>query len=352
MRTDFAAMGKSVREQIVVPALPMESIRRRSRRGQLLDRARVGLMLVAILVALAGGFAAAGEIARGFHAWLVGNNMAVSFNTSSSEVVQYPTIAKVRSLIRRAPFPVTLPVGLPTGAYIDSIIALPADKPTNLMIAYRDASGRFLATVDLLDSAVTDTSGGPPMPFPRGPVDHWLVGGEVVVVSAGMASGLESAIRAAMAHATPTSALASASSALSPAIILGNPVDIALARRLVPPNATSVLLDHAYFPLVQRAAEEGTSLKDLTTVVWPSMRQTLNSAPLSPAEQPIQPAIALSRDGVRALYGVMKADPCVCAYLVTPRNTSAFDIWVLQKLSHASPVKYHVDARARSMTRY
>ena len=266
--------------------------------------------------------------------------------------MQYPTIAKMRSLIRHAAFPVTLPVGLPTGAYIESIIALPADKPTNLMIAYRDAGGKVLGTVDLLDPAVTDTSGGPPMPFPRGPVDHWQVAGEIVVVSAGMSSALESGIRDAMAHATPTSALVGASSQLSPAIILGNPVDIALARRQVPPNGASVLVDHAYLPLVQRAAHAGTSLKDWTTVVWPSMRQTFNSAPLSPAEQPIQPEIALSRDGVRALYGVMKADPCVCAYLVTPRSASAFDIWVLQKLSPASPVKYHVDARARSMTRY
>lgn len=341
-----------MRETIVVPALPMEAIRQRSRRGQLLDRARFGLILVAILVALAGGFAAAGEIARGFHAWLVGNNMTVSFNASSSEVVQYPTIAKVRSLISRAAFPVTLPLGLPAGAYIESIIALPADKPTSLMIAYRDSRGQVLGTVDLLDPAVTDTAGGPPMPFPRGPVNHWQVAGEIVVVSDGMASGLESAIKAAMVKATPSTALAAASSQLSPVIILGSPIDIALARREVPPNAASVLVDHASLPLVKRAASAGTSLKDWTTVVWPSMRQTFNSAPLSPAEQPIEPNIALSREGVRALYAVMKAEPCICAYLVTPRNASAFDIWVLQKLSPASPVKYHVDARARSMTRY
>src|ERR1700736_268812 len=137
MDSNFSATGKAARELIVVPELPMDLIRVRSRRATTRERVRALIVYCAIGIALLGAGAAVGQkLYDGVRVWLSGGKAAVSIG--SFVMVREPTASDLRHVVERASFPIVFPVPVPTGTRMTMLIFAPAERPNFVEVHYHN----------------------------------------------------------------------------------------------------------------------------------------------------------------------------------------------------------------------
>src|SRR5215469_10337075 len=108
MPFDLASTGRSARENIAVPEVPIGRIRGRSLASARAARRQSIIALVAALVVVAAAGAAYGaKVYQGVRLTLGGGKVAVNIN--SLVMVREPTAADIRDIAERATFPVILP---------------------------------------------------------------------------------------------------------------------------------------------------------------------------------------------------------------------------------------------------
>ena len=155
MGSDFSAMGRSARELIPVPPVPLQSIRGSSHRA----RARGRMQTIAACAAVSLCALGAGAGAKMYHdaqVWLSGGKITATVH--SGVLMHQPTAAELRKAIARATFPVVFPVGVPAGSRVYMVTLAPAERPSMITVSYQNERSGFKASFALLDPAVVDSN--------------------------------------------------------------------------------------------------------------------------------------------------------------------------------------------------
>ena len=342
-----------MRELIPVPALPMDSIRRRSRAARARSRMRAIITCAAMGLAALGTVTGVGaKIYDGVHVWLSGGKSAIVVH--SAVIMRHPMGSELREAVAHATFPVVFPVGVPAGSRVDMVILAPAGHPSYITVSYQGKAG-FKASFALLDPAVLTADAAK---LPTGPVgighgtfSRWRVGGEIVAVrdKSVPADDLER-IKAAMAATSPLDSLAITETMLPKITVLGGTVRLEIAERYRPPNGRSVLLDQAYALSTSRLAERNQTILDARIDTVDNVRYAKGDlASAHRVNGPNRPAV--SAGGVRAIDAVLRFNgdgrkrDCTCEILFSQPSRTAYWIWSIPLSGPAAARKYSVDAR-------
>jgi hypothetical protein len=366
MSFDFSAAGRSARERIPAPEVPMESIRTRSRAARTRGRVQTLVACVAIFAGVVGAGSGLGaKIYDGVRVWLSGGEMSMTM--TSFVMVREPTARDLRDAIAHATFPVVLPVGVPAGSHVIGIELTPAERPSVIVIAYHDRAGREGGSFALLDPAVVDREGGLQAASARfGPVYDWRLRGEIVltskrVVSKSFLSADDLArVKAAMARSSPTESLAATEPLLTKVTVIGGGASerLALAERYRPRTGQSVLIDQVQVPSIPRLAQRGAPILDMRTyraTKVPYVNGQLDYAHVTGAASK---TIAVSPNGVRAIAAVLRStgagdhpNACRCEVLFNQPSSKTYWVWTIPTSGSSDGVKkYVVDARTFSVT--
>lgn len=351
MDSDFSAQGRSARELIPVPTVPLESIRGRSHRAR--ARGRMQAFVACAAVSLCALGAASGVGAKIYHSAQVrlSGGKATSV-VHSGVLMRQPMAAELRNAIAHATFPVVFPVGVPAGSRVDMVTLAPADRPSMITVSYHNDRSGFKASFALLDPAIVDSSDAA-LPGGSAPalreVYHWRTGGETVGVLKNLIS-LEDAnrIEAAMAKASPAGSLALTESMLPKMTVMGATVRLALAEQYRPANGRSVLLDRAYLRSIPGLAAHRRPLADSRIAYITQIAYAHGDIAKGVAQKPKD--VAVSARGVQAIDAVLRstgarARDCGCEILFNQPSPSVYWLWNIP-VSGPSPVrKYSVDAR-------
>ncbi|MDB5068972.1 MAG: hypothetical protein JWM87_83 [Candidatus Eremiobacteraeota bacterium] len=357
MDSDFSTMGRSARELIPVPALPLESIRSRSHRVRARGRMRAFVAFAAVSLCALGAVGGVGaKIYHGAQVWLSGGQ--VTSMVDSGILMRQPTAAELRNVIARATFPVVFPVGVPAGSRVYMVTLAPADHPSMITVSYQNDRSGFKASFALLDPAVVN-SGDAALPGGSAPplraAYHWRAGGETVAVLKNLISLRDAnRIEAAMAEASPAGSLAVTEAMLPKMTVLGATVRLAIAERYRSANGRSVLLDQAYLRTIPLLVQRGRPLIDSRIAYITQIAYAHGDIAKGVSRQPKD--IAISAGGVRAVDAVLRSTgtahdrDCGCEILFNQPSASVYWIWKIPFSGSAGVSKYSVDARTFAVT--
>ena len=359
MSFDFSAAGRSARERIPTPKVPMESIRTRSRAARARGRAQALAACAAIaIVTIGAGTGLGAKISNGVHIWLSGGQ--VSMQMRSFVMVRDPMATDLRDAIAHATFPVVLPVGLPAGSRVFGIQAIPAERPSVIVIAYHDPAGRDGGSFVLLDPAVVEDRGTVQAAAARlGPVYEWRLHEETVLAGKKFLSPSDiERIKAAMAASSPSDSLAATESALTKVTVLGGESErLAIAERFRPQTGPSFLLGQHQTESIPRLAKTGAPILDVRTFRATKVPYANGQLDYSHLTGSTSKTIAISPNGVRAIDAVLRSaagghhGDCACEVLFSRPNGNTYWIWTIPMSGSAAGVKkYAVDARTLAVT--
>ena len=354
MSSDFSAAGRTARELIPVPELPLQSIRRRSRAAA--KNGRFGIIAACASVAIAlvvAGTGVGAKLYDGVRVWLTGSKIEMSIH--SGVIMREPDAVLLRREMAHATFPMVFPVGLPAGTRVQMVTLTPLGRPSVVSISYEGP--HFKSGLTIVDPAVVDSGDGIG-PDGTGPViknaQHWRVGGEVVVVRGGSipARYLDD-IKAAMADSSPSASLAATEALLPKVVVVGGDVRLGVAEQLRPAGGRSVLIGKQGVESIPGLVTHAQPLLDRR--VWHLSSITYRNGDISTASMTKADGIAVSADGVRAIGTVLRsrtkgASGCACEVLFYQPNASAYWIWTIPLQASGEPRKYTVDARTFAVT--
>ena len=358
MHSDFSTRGRSVRELIPVPTVPLDSIRRRSRAARARGRMRTIVACAAIVIAALGTGAGVGaKIYDRVHVWLSGGRSAIVVH--SGVIMRHPIGSELREAIAHATFAVVFPVGLPAGSRVEMVTLAPADRPSAITISYQNGSG-FNRSFALLDPAVVSDAAklpGGPVGIGTGTVRRWQIGGEIVLVrSTGSPAHDLDRIETAMIGSSPRDSLAANEAMLPTMIVLGGTVRLAAAERYRPANGRSVLLEPAFVRLIPGLAKRNAPLLDSRITTLDDVRYAkgdLSGAHLVKRDE----VAAVSAGGVRAIDAVLRSGgigrngDCACEILFNQPSGTAYWVWNIPLSGPATAKRYSVDARTFVVSR-
>ena len=351
MHSDFSTKGRSAMESIPVPALPLDAIRLRSRRARVRGRVQIMAACAALSIGAIGAGVGA-KIIDGVHVWLVGGK-ATSV-VRSGVLLRKPMPADLRSAIAHATFPVIFPVGVPAGSRVNMVTVAPMKRPSEITIAYE--GGRFHGVFALIDPAVIDgdaVPSDPALPAMRS-VEHFRVGGEVVVVLAGSASPADlDRIKVAMAHSSPSESFGITATMLPQIMVLGGTVRLGAAEHARPPNGRSVLLDEQAVRSVAGLVRKAKPMYDwrITSID----KVTYKDGAMDKGVVVPKPAVvAISAGGIRAIDAVLRSRPdryrCGCEMLFNQPSSTTYWVWTISMSGPERATRYAVDAKTFAVT--
>jgi hypothetical protein len=357
MSSDFSLLGRSARDLIAVPAVPLDAIHRRAHASRVRDRVLTAVACATISVgALGVGTGAAAKLYDGVRIRLFGDTAALTVH--AGEIIHDPMPAELRTAIARATFPVVFPVGIPADVHVTSISVSSVEKPSMVSVAYEGNGGKFWLT--LADAAIVDSDVAPGASG-SGPVMkaafHWAVGREVVLVGGGLGAGDVGRIKAAMASASPADSLASTEAIMPTLIVLGTPVRLDAAEHYQPVTGRGVLVGQNGMRVLWRMIARSAPLVD--DRVWNISRLVYANGDIKSASMHKSHDVAIPVGGVRAVGAVLRragkdASPnaCGCEILFTQPNANTYRIWMIPlAASPAAAVRaYAVDARTFAIT--
>lgn len=349
MGSDFSAMGRSARELIPVPALPLESIRSGSHRA----RARGRMQAIVVCAALSLCALGAGAGAKMYHdAQVRLSGGKITATVHSGVLMRQPTAADLRKAIARATFPVVFPVGVPAGSRVSMVTLAPADRPSMITVSYQNERTGFKASFVLLDPAVVDSSDAslPGSAPPLREAYHWQAGGETVAVLKNRISLRDvNRAEAAMAKATPAGSLAVTETMLPKMTVLGATVRLAVAEQYRPANGRSVLIDGAFLQTVPGLVAHRRPLIDSRIAYITQIAYAHGDIAKGVARPPKD--IAVSAGGVRAIDAVLRSTgaaagrDCGCEILFNQPSPNVYWVWKIALSGPERVSKYAVDAR-------
>jgi hypothetical protein len=355
MSSDFSAKGRSARDLIPVPDLPLNAIRSRSHAA----RARGRLQAIAACAAIAAGAIGAGsglgeKVYDGVRVWLSGDKVAVAM--TSFVMVRQPTAADLRDTIAGATFPVVFPAGIPADSRVAMLAASPPGHPSAIVVSYHTHPGGDGPTFVLLDPAVVDASGGGVRAASArfGAVYDWRTGGEIVLAAKrGLAPGDIGRIKAAMATSSPRQSLAAIDSMLATVAALGGPNRLELAERSAPRTGRSVLLDQAQVRSIPRVAQRGTPIRDGRAFRVTQVPYANGQMDYRKMRAVASGVVAVPPNGVRAIDAVLRSaggGDCGCEVLFHQPSAATYWIWTIPMTGPPAAKKYAVDAKTLAVT--
>src|SRR5215472_4094495 len=357
MPFDLATTGRSARENIAVPDVPLGGIRERSLASARAARRRTAVALAAVLVFAGAGAAYGAKIYQGVRLILGGGKVAV--NIASLVMVREPTAADIRDIAERATFPVVLPVGLPSDARATMVLYAPREHPDSVTIDYSSAHG-FGAGFSLFDTSHVETnSTALPSQLEQSEKDVyvWRVGQETVVVPKSHMTGQDQQrIQTAMAASSRTDSLERTTPLLQMISIQGASSEIVqIASRYAPANGRAVLLDERYSSLIPADAAKGQAFLDTRVVYLDDIPSDNGEPDYSQAKISFPKRTVIPPSGVRAIAAVLRRGEvrtnCPCAILFDGSDDSSFRIWTIPSGSHRGSVhEYSVDATTLRVT--
>lgn len=356
MQSDFSASAKAARAALLVPELPMDSIHRRSRAIGRNDRIRSFAAGGAIALGAVGASALGMKLYDGIGVWLSGDRAAVVARSFAIENAPMP--ADLKALSDRATFPVVYPAGLPSGARLARVIYAPFDRPSQIVVSYRDMRGNFNAGFALIDSRTLGSGlallpNGSPAGY--GKVRQWRAGAETVIVSDNVLSpDVARAVRTAMQRVTPAQSLQLAESSAWNVRLLGGSDAAALAAERLSPGG--VLVDRGNLAQIPSLARTHAPLMRpralyLTGIPYVNGEPQYQRATVDAVRE-----VAIPANGVRAIAAVMGAAAsngaqrgCCEIYYTAPAN-GRYEIWTVPVAGTEAARKYAVDAATYSVT--
>lgn len=324
MHAEFSIAAKGARSQIAVPVLDISAVRERARAAGLRARLRtivsgiVGAGVLGTAVALAANFL------PGVHVWFIGNKTIAT--VQSFAIVRNPLSADVRRIVQSATFPVVLPAGVPRGARVLAMMYSPADHPELFTIQYRDASGKQILGVSIVDDAKVARDRAL---MPNGPAQGvvtsggqlWHVDRETVGAKSRFLSTAQiAAIRTVMQSASPAQSLVQFEALLPRISVQSVPPQLADAAERYAPSGNNVLLGKWEIREIPTIAAQGKPLRDARTVYLTNIPQVHGQPDFRNATLFWPKSVAIPAHGVRAVADVMQrthiGPACGCAILV------------------------------------
>uniref|UniRef100_E6Q3D0 Uncharacterized protein n=1 Tax=mine drainage metagenome TaxID=410659 RepID=E6Q3D0_9ZZZZ len=339
-----------------VPELPVASIRTRLRDAHTRHRSHVLIACALATIAVLGsGTLLAAMMFGGVRVWLSGDRAAVDM--TSFALILNPNADDLRRVTTDATFPVVLPVGIPKGMHMNTLIFSPADHPNFIEVMYRNSqtdarSGQFL----LLDSSTLNHGEAPTLPngesLPAGKVTHWSVGRESVIV---LGAGQYAAMKSAMSGITPAESLARTLPMLYRITLLAEQDKRAdEAEAIAPAEGQSVLLDRGHLGDIARLARSNKPVVYTRETVFEPHPSVAGKPDFAHAKRHFITTTAVSAGGVRAIAAVLASGACgstgttrsslTCQILINERSGRAYWIWVLPLNTSSAPTKYVVDS--------
>jgi hypothetical protein len=353
MTENFSTAGRSARDLIPVPAVPLETIRQRAHAAQRREGVRRAIVCAALAVAALGVAAGLGvKIYDGIRVWLSGSKAAIEIRSMAS--VSDPMASELRHAIASATFPVVLPVGLPAGSRLVRIAFAPAERPTSVFLLYENRRTRRSAGFLLTDTAVVNTPGlllpsgatGPRF----GDVYQWRIGSETVIVpqKSDVSFAEVDRLEAAMAKTGPAASLAETEALLRRIIVLGGFPQIAdIAERIAPPQGESVLVGRGELAVISGLVEAHKPILDSRTVYLTNIPSVRGIPDFSRATLHSPKVVAVPATGVRAIASVLGSSrppkDCNCEVLVHALGPAAYQIWKIPIATAAPVQKYTID---------
>ena len=277
MRPDFARACKTAKSKIVVPRLPLETIRLaavRPHQGRPRRPLLVAGAAIAATMALGFGVAFGAKILSGIRIWLSpSGKVAIVANRIAGDV--RPTAQSLRDAVADAPFRAFLPIGLPHGARLRSIITLYGGTRV-LMLTYAypipSQARRGFATFVLSE---------PSLPLARSVASfrkimgikpyvvlwgarssmhlsaHWAIGNEeVAVLGSSLTRSQIARVKASMGTTTPKQSLDATILMTGQIIAVGAPVARVLAEQHRQPGSNGYLVDGKLVPALVRLVQQ------------------------------------------------------------------------------------------------
>ena len=338
MPFDFATSGRHAREQIAVPAVPLETIARRAERQRARSRAHALAAAAGVLVAgaVAVGTGAGARILDTVHVWLGGGHAAI--RTSSVSGTRWPTREEFRRAIAGATFPVRLPVGLPPNARVVFVWAMPATHPSAITLEYRAQNQAKPLSFLLADPSVVDVGRQLlAVTAPNAAVYDWRSGDEVVSIPKDEidAAGADR-LKASMAQTTPQASLAATDAMLATVAVLGDADHITLAEHYRAAAGPNALVGTQTARTIASLAARGLPMRDRRHLVVTNLHYAHGEPDYARTRNSFAGSIAVSAGGVRALAttlrarGVASGGDCACELLYSrPDARAAYRIVVI-----------------------
>jgi hypothetical protein len=325
MHADFSTAAKSARAQIHVPAVDIEIIRNRSRRAGVGARLRAAAVSSAVALGILGTAAAfAANFLPGVHVWFIGNKAVAT--VQSFAVVRQPMARDVRRIVASAAFPVVLPANVPRGTRVFGMMYSPADRPEILTIQYRDASGKEILGVNIVDDAKVARDRAL---MPNGPAQGvvstggriWHIGRETVSAKSRFLSAAQiDAVRTAMQSASPQQSLAQFEALLPRISVQSVPPAIADVAERHASAGNNVLLGKWEIHEIPKIAAKGKPLRDARTVYLTNIPQVHGQPDYRNATLFWPKSVAIPAEGVRVTAAVLQrwhiGPACGCAILL------------------------------------
>ena len=338
MPADFLQAAKAARSAIPVPALNLESIRRRSQAERASDRWRRALVCVAASLGLIGGAVAlAANLNRGIHVWMFGNK--IEANVTSFAQVREPMRQDVRRIVEGAAFHVLLPAGVPNDLRVLWIGYTPAAHPTTVTISYVHPSGAPGMGISLFANSALDAD---KKRSPNGPAQslitrgvHFTIGDETVLVQGPHVSQAQvSRIERAMRSQTAAQAEAALDSQLPKVAVLdaipSTPVVIAAEGR-APLGGTSLLLGPWALHEIPARAAGDQPLRDPRSLEYLDIPNVHGRPDYRNARMQWRRNIAIPAAGVRVIEAMLRragiAPDCACQVLVHGTGPATYEGW-------------------------
>ncbi|MGA9419622.1 MAG: hypothetical protein WBV40_10760 [Candidatus Cybelea sp.] len=353
MPANFSTAGRTARELIPVPAVPLETIRERSRAAARREGVRKAILCAALVVAAVGAAAGLGsKIYDGIRVWLSGGKAAIEIR--SLVTVSDPTRTELWRAVTDATFPVVLPVGLPADSRVIRIAFAPAEHPASLFIQYKNGRTGLSAGFLLTDSSVVNTPGlllpsGAARPR-FGQVYQWRTAAQTIIVpqESGISSRDINRIEAAMATASPATSLAENETLVRRIIVLGGFFEVAdVAERIAPSHGESVLVDRGHLRQVPGLVKNHQPMLDSRTVYLTNIPSVRGKPDFSRATLRWPKAVVISANGVRAIASVLQSSrlpaECNCEILFHQVRRNVYQIWKIPIAGGAPVRKYTVD---------
>jgi hypothetical protein len=326
--------------------LDIAAVRERARRAGLRARLKAIVSAGTVGAAVLGGAAAlASNFLPGVHVWFEGNKAVAT--VQSFAIIRQPMAQDVRRIVKNAAFPIVLPARVPRGTRVLGIMYSPADRPEIVTIQYRDASGKQILGMDIVDNAKVARDRAL---MPSGPAQGvvstggqlWHVAGETVGAKSRFLSAAQmTAIRLGMQGASPADSLAQFETLLPRISVQTVPPQIADIAEQHAPAGQNVLLGKWEIHQIPKIAAQGKPLRDARTVYLTNIPQVHGQPDFRNATLFWPKSIALPAAGVRAVAAALQrshAGPnCGCAILVN-QHAGVYTIW-------------KVDAKARTLRR-
>jgi hypothetical protein len=352
--------GRSARDRIAVPDVPVDAIHGRLRAVRSAARVQVAVCAALCLVVLgaAAGFGAG--IVKGVQIWLSGDRGAIVIQ--SFVMVREPTIADVRDAVGRATFPVVLPTGLPAGTRVTRLFYAPNDHPNALVLQYSNDATKFDASFTLLDSRAIETAKTLSMAGTAQPrtfdVVRWNVGGETVVSGRlpRLSRDTLDRIEAAMADASPQRSVAATEPMLRKISVQDASPQLAdIVERYAPHDLRVVLLGQLHPREIAKLVSSHEPMLDSHIVYLSSIPSTRQGPDYAKATLVWPKTIVISANGVRAIDALFRSirvhGPCACAILFDGRDAATYHVWKIPLSAPATWVNYAVDARTLAVRR-